>query len=52
VISALQICPSDPRRIIVTSKDSKIRVADGDGIQKFNGMPALRVIILQSCYTW
>ncbi|GJN27663.1 hypothetical protein PR202_gb15705 [Eleusine coracana subsp. coracana] len=35
-ITSLKLCPSDPRRIIITSKDSKIRVVDGDAIQKFN----------------
>ncbi|GJN02986.1 hypothetical protein PR202_ga20382 [Eleusine coracana subsp. coracana] len=35
-ITSLKLCPSDPGRIIITSKDSKIRVANGDAVQKFN----------------
>ncbi|TVU14606.1 hypothetical protein EJB05_38082 [Eragrostis curvula] len=36
-ITSLKLCPCDSSRIIITSKDSKIRVADGDAIQKFIG---------------
>ncbi|KAJ1270946.1 hypothetical protein BS78_06G090100 [Paspalum vaginatum] len=36
-INNLKLCASDSHKIIVTSTDSKIRVADGDTIQKFQG---------------
>ncbi|KAG0525747.1 hypothetical protein BDA96_06G083300 [Sorghum bicolor] len=36
-INSLQLCTSDSNGIIITSGDSKIRVADGDTIQKFEG---------------
>lgn len=35
--SALQLCTGDSNGIIITSGDSKIRVANGDTIQKFEG---------------
>ncbi|KAL6650633.1 hypothetical protein ACP70R_009558 [Stipagrostis hirtigluma subsp. patula] len=36
-INSVKLCTSDSHRIIITSTDSKIRVADGDCIQKFEG---------------
>ncbi|XP_062185079.1 uncharacterized protein LOC133888749 [Phragmites australis] len=36
-INSLKLCTSDSQRIIITSTDSKIRVADGDIVQKFEG---------------
>ncbi|RCV33594.1 hypothetical protein SETIT_7G094600v2 [Setaria italica] len=36
-INSLKFCTSDSNRIIITSADSKIRVADGDSIKKFEG---------------
>jgi hypothetical protein len=37
VNSALQLCAIGSNRVIITSGDSKIRVANGDTIQKFEG---------------
>ncbi|OEL24448.1 putative WD repeat-containing protein C3H5.08c [Dichanthelium oligosanthes] len=36
-INSLKLCTSDSNRIIITSADSKIRVADGGTIKKFEG---------------
>ncbi|XP_062225609.1 uncharacterized protein LOC133924191 [Phragmites australis] len=36
-VNSLKLCTSDSNRIIITSTDSKIRVTDGDTIQKFRG---------------
>ncbi|KAL6885894.1 hypothetical protein ACP4OV_010155 [Aristida adscensionis] len=36
-INSLKLCTADSHRIIITSTDSKIRVADGDIVQKFAG---------------
>ncbi|RLM75447.1 WD repeat-containing protein 44-like [Panicum miliaceum] len=36
-INSLKLCTSDSNRIIIASADSKIRVADGDMVKKFEG---------------
>ena len=42
LISIIQYCPSDPRKLLVTSADSQIRILDGiDVVSKYKGIKEL-----------